>query len=108
MSRKAVWRLIYTNSVIFFLQKAQTYLGDVKVDAEDVTSNVYKIRDGNSDNGIFVRNKNYSKVDKDNKSCCNFEYFVLNDKCKNLVSYLFKQTLDKMELIRTSQFSRHV
>ncbi len=78
------WQFI----VILFFQKANTYLGDVKVDVEDVTSYVYKIRAGNKDNGIFVRNKNYSRVDKESVSCCNFEYFVLNEKCKTMVSYL--------------------
>ena len=71
-----------------FFQKAKTYLDGVKVNVDDITSNVYKIRDGNSNNGIFVRNKVYSTVDDDSESCCNYEYFVLNGKCKKMVSYI--------------------
>lgn len=67
-------------------QKAKTYLNDIKVDATDITSKVYYIRDGNKDYGVFVRNKSFAKVDKDPKSCCNFEYYVLNEKCKAKVS----------------------
>lgn len=63
-------------------EKAKTYLNDIKVDATDITSKVYYIRDGNKDYGVFVRNKSFAKVDKDAKSCCNFEYYVLNEKCK--------------------------
>lgn len=70
------------NSKLLFTQKAKTYLKDIKVDATDITSKVYYIRDGNKDYGVFVRNKSFAKVDKDAKSCCNFEYYVLNDKCK--------------------------
>ena len=69
-----------------FLQNANTYLGGVKVNADDITSNVYKIRDYNSNNGIFVRNKNFTTVDVSNTSCCHYEYFVLNTKCKQMVS----------------------
>lgn len=72
-----------------FLQNANTYLGGVKVNADDITSNVYKIRDYNSNNGIFVRNKNFTTVDVSNTSCCNYEYFVLNTKCKQMVSNIF-------------------
>lgn len=63
-------------------EKTKTYLKDIKVDATDITSKVYYIRDGNKDYGVFVRNKSFAKVDKDQKSCCNFEYYVLNAKCK--------------------------
>lgn len=75
----------------FCPQKTKTYLKDIKVDATDITSKVYYIRDGNKDYGVFVRNKSFAKVDKDKKSCCNFEYYVLNAKCKAKVSadYLF-------------------
>lgn len=67
------------------LKKAETYLGDVKVDVQDITSKVYKIRDGNNGSNILVRDKSYSyKHDNESKSCCNFEYFVLNAKCKSI------------------------
>lgn len=74
--------------IFSFFQKAKTYLDGVKVNVDDITSNVFKIRDGNRNNGVFVRNKNYSPVDDDSESCCNYEYFVLNAKCKQMVSYI--------------------
>ncbi|XP_020609398.1 ABC transporter A family member 6-like [Orbicella faveolata] len=65
-------------------KKANTYLEGVKVNVDDITSNVYKIRDYNRNNGIFVRNKNYTTVDDSSVSCCNYEYFVLNAKCRQM------------------------
>ena len=76
--------MFYSNVLIF--QKAETYLTSVKVDVQNITSGVYKIRDGNNGSGILVRGKSFSYSHNESTSCCNFEYFVLNAECKAIVS----------------------
>lgn len=65
------------------LEKTKTYLSSVKVDVENITSKVHRIRDGNSGDGIFVRDKSYN-YSTGSTACCNFEYFVLNAQCRDI------------------------
>ncbi|XP_015769367.1 PREDICTED: ATP-binding cassette sub-family A member 3-like [Acropora digitifera] len=67
------------------LEKAKAYLSSVKVDTVNITSQVYNIRNGNNGSDILVRDKNY-RISQDNDStyCCNYEFFVLNAKCKSI------------------------
>ncbi|XP_067040088.1 phospholipid-transporting ATPase ABCA3-like [Acropora muricata] len=67
------------------LEKAKAYLSSVKVDTVNITSQVYNIRNGNNGSDILVRDKNYRiSQDKDSTYCCNYEFFVLNAKCKSI------------------------
>ncbi|XP_073229976.1 phospholipid-transporting ATPase ABCA3-like [Porites lutea] len=65
------------------LKNASNYLKSVKVDVLDITSKVYNIRDGNQGNNITVRNT-FTQYDNESKACCNYEFYVLNSKCKSL------------------------
>ena len=59
----------------------------MKVDTVNITSQVYSIRNGNNGSDILVRDKNYRMSnDNDFTYCCNYEFFVLNAKCKSVVS----------------------
>ena len=89
MRRMCVHRLVLKVSlklkVCFISQNTGNYLKSVKVDVLDITSKVYNIRDGNQGNNITVRNM-FTQYDNESKACCNYEFYVLNSKCKSLVS----------------------
>ena len=76
---------------------------------DDITSNVDKIRDYNMNNGIFVRNKNFTTVDGSSVSCCNYEYFVLNAKCKQMVSFcLIRQPVKSTKTRNICPLVKHI
>ena len=83
--RRLVLKVSPKINVCFISQSASNYLKSVKVDVLDITSKVYNIRDGNQGNNITVGNV-FNQYDNESKACCNYEFYVLNSKCKSLVS----------------------
>lgn len=83
--RRLVLKVSLKIKVCFISQNASNYLKSVKVDVLDITSKVYNIRDGNQGNNITVGNV-FTQYDNESEACCNYEFYVLNSKCKSLVS----------------------
>ena len=65
---------------------ASKRLKDVKVTLKDIESDLKKIQSGNQGNSIVVEGKKFQYNDDEKDVCCNYEFLVLNAKCKKAVS----------------------
>ena len=65
---------------------ASKHLKDVKVTLKDIESDLQKIQSGNQGNSILVEGKKFQYKDDEKDVCCNYEFLVLNAKCKKAVS----------------------
>ena len=65
---------------------ASKHLKDVKVTLKDIKSDLQKIKTGNQGNNILVKGKKFQYKDDEKDVCCNYEFLVLNAKCKKAVS----------------------
>jgi len=75
--------------IMFSRQIAQDHLKTVKVDVQNDLDKVEAIYKGNSNNSITVKGNtvNYESPSADKTTtCCDYEFLVLNTKCKNDVS----------------------
>ncbi|CAH3155544.1 unnamed protein product [Porites evermanni] len=61
---------------------ASKHLKDVKVTLKDIESDLQKIQSGNQGNSILVEGKKFQYKDDKKDVCCNYEFLVLNAKCK--------------------------
>ncbi|KAM7436905.1 hypothetical protein ABFA07_013407 [Porites harrisoni] len=61
---------------------ASKHLKDVKVTLKDIKSDLQKIQSGNQGNNILVKGKKFQYKDDEKDVCCNYEFLVLNAKCK--------------------------
>ena len=65
---------------------ASKHLKDVKVTLKDIESDLQKIKTGNQGNNILVKGEKFLYKDDEQDVCCNYEFLVLNAKCKKAVS----------------------
>ena len=65
---------------------ASKHLKDVKVTLKDIKSDLQKIKTGNQGNSILVKGNEFQYEDDEKDVCCNYEFLVLNAKCKKAVS----------------------
>ncbi|KAM7427451.1 hypothetical protein ABFA07_021424 [Porites harrisoni] len=61
---------------------ASKHLKDVKVTLKDIESDLQKIQSGNQGNSILVEGEKFQYKDDEKDVCCNYEFLVLNAKCK--------------------------
>ena len=66
---------------------ASKHLKDVRVTMKDIESDLQKIQSGNQGNSILVEGEKFQYKDDEKDVCCNYEFLVLNAKCKKAVSY---------------------
>ena len=72
-----------------FFQYADSYYASVDTDIEDISDASYLIRANNSGTDINVKFSDppISLKTSDLKNCCKYKYYVLNQNCKNAVSF---------------------
>ena len=87
MNKAALCQLPF-NTLNLISQAAKKHLKDVKVDLKNIASCVKTIETGNQGNDILVKGNRFTYEENRVNACCNYDFFILNDKCQKAVSCL--------------------
>ena len=76
------------NTLNLISQAAKKHLKDVKVDLKNIACDVKDIETGNQGNDILVKGNPFKYEENRVDACCNYDFFILNEKCQKAVSCL--------------------